>query len=402
MKKCIKVHVRLKNIPDSIWKKESSLLCYDKGGKNACFNCFDNIIDKEDNQQVYQSYIRETISRFNEGYNVTIFAYGQTGSGKTHTILGGKEKGIVQLALIDVINSEIEMSFIEIFNEKIFDLATSKELKLFTKNDNTIVYGLSYKKVTTETEANLFIQQCNQNRKVGETKFNSKSSRSHAILKIRKGSSVLNFIDLAGSEKSCDNIKRMKEASFINKSLLALGKAVNGLLSNNVLGFRDSKLTRILQESITNGSIMLAFFMINPDPSCLQESLSTLSFAARLMNVDIRIKDEDLSTNERALGKNEINQEIQILEKKVHFLEDLVLKLLSEKQYNLPGCFQKDSREITKKILNEYSTDQGMPKADGNQFLEKVKELRKGQLKYEIYDTTDLIMSYLDKQHRFN
>jgi len=104
----------------------------------------------------------------------------------------------------------------------------------------------------------------------------------------RKDDAILNFIDLAGSERASRFESRRSEGSFINKSLLALGTLVNNLLNGKLLGFRDSKLTRILQSSFDGDTLLIALCMISPHRVCVEESLSTLNFAARLSNIELK------------------------------------------------------------------------------------------------------------------
>lgn len=331
MSKRIQIHLRIKKHKESIWEVEEPFLSYTSNGKKLSFDCFDSILWKEDNRQVYLNHVKDSVIKFLEGQSLTVFAYGQTGSGKTHTMLGGKENGLVQIALEDILPSEVEMSFIEIFNEKIFDLSLKSEVKLFSKENSCILQGLHIEKVSNYSDALGFIVKCLENRKSCATDFNSSSSRSHAILKIRKDNAILTFIDLAGSEKSSTNHLRRKEAAYINKSLLSLGKLVNDMLNNKFLSFRDSKLTRILQDSISQQSSMIAFCMICSTQDSLSESLGTINFAGRLSNLNVHIaKTEDCVSSDTKICKVDFYK-IQT-EEKLRELEELTEKVIKRQK----------------------------------------------------------------------
>lgn len=150
----------------------------------------------------------------------------------------------------------------------------------------------------SEKEVFKLIDACEYNRKTGSTEFNQRSSRSHTIFianLVRKGvSSRLCLIDLAGSEKATGSCKRQLEGSFINRSLLALGKVVNNMSKSGFIGFRDSKLTRILQPSMDGCSRLVALCTISPSKRSAEESISTLNFVARLGKVKLEPRNEKI------------------------------------------------------------------------------------------------------------
>lgn len=333
--KRIQIHLRIKNSQESIWSVSNSQSSYILNDKKVSFNKLDSVFYYENTLEIYEKTVKNAIDRFKHGENVTIFAYGQTGSGKTHTIIGNKEKGFIKLALEDLFPNDLEISFIELFNEKIYDLFTKNELKMYSVENQTIVSGLHSEKATGIKEALYLIDKCLENRKIGKTNFNINSSRSHAILQIKRNDTVLTFIDLAGSERACYDDKRMKEASFINRSLLALGTLVNNLLNNKPIGFRDSKLTRFLQNTINNKTNLLAFCMINSTKECLGESISTLSFAARLSNLEFKIQQstviepesKSIKTDQYKLNLEKI---VKLQKERIEDLESMVLRLLED------------------------------------------------------------------------
>jgi len=343
MNEKIQIHLRIKNAPGSIWSVNGNVASYTHMRRHMAFNTFNSVFYMERTAEIYQRTIKGAITKFIQGENLTIFAYGQTGSGKTHTILGGAEKGFIVLALEDIFPADLEISFFELFNERIFDLFTKSELRMLTMAGKPIVVGLHIEKANTLQGALEFIDQCQERRRTSQTKFNIASSRSHAILQIRRKNAVLTFIDLAGSEKASHDEKRMKEAAFINKSLLALGTLVNNLLNNKEIGFRSSKLTRLLQDAITTKSSLMAFCMINCSSECLSESLNCLSFAARLSNVQFKAQEiredsvlqgcgSDSSLEHHRMNLMKLERKIVVQEERIADLEKNVLTLLRNVQ----------------------------------------------------------------------
>ncbi|ELA42728.1 uncharacterized protein VICG_00043 [Vittaforma corneae ATCC 50505] len=338
MDKTIQIHLRIRNASNSIWDVADNIASYTIHQRKISFDVFDSVFYKESTLGIYEKTVKNIVDKFKQNENATIFAYGQTGSGKTHTIMGDTEKGIVQLALEDILPDNLEISFVELFNEKIFDLFTKKELKMYSFEDKTIVSGMHSEEIETLSQVAFFVEKCLENRRSGKTSFNLNSSRSHAILQIKKKDTVLTFIDLAGSERACYDAKRMKEASFINRSLLALGTLVNNLLNNKSFGFRDSKLTRFLQDTLTRKTNLVAFCMIDSRKECLSESLSTLGFAARLANLEIKanetkideIKSKNTSVDFYKMSSTVNEEIIQIQRQRIEELERMVLTLLED------------------------------------------------------------------------
>lgn len=370
MNKKVQIHLRIRDTPSGIWDVADNVAAYTVHQKKISFAAFDSVFLEESTLGIYERAVKNIIGRFKQNENATIFAYGQTGSGKTHTIVGGSERGLIQLALEDILPDSLEISFIELFNEKIFDLFTKRELKMYSCEDKTVVSGMHREEVRTAKQAALFVEKCLENRRTGKTSFNLSSSRSHAVLQVKKKDSVLTFIDLAGSERACYDERRMREASFINKSLLALGNLVNNLLNSKTLGFRDSKLTRLLQDSITRKTNLVAFCMINSAKECLSESLSTLGFAARLANLELkasetkidgnRPKDRDIDFYKMNSMANE--KTIQIQGQRIEELEKMVLALLADAENKpLADAF------VLGKQLYQIKLDSAMTELDPDQ-----------------------------------
>lgn len=269
-----------------------------------------------------------------EGYNGTVFAYGQTGCGKSHTMQGPDiHPGIIltseQIAQRGIISRSFDhifeamsvtsgvrylplVSYLEIYNENIRDLLnptiTSGSLVLKElPNEGVVVQNLSTHAVHNAEECEQLLAIGAKNRMVGATLMNAGSSRSHSIFTInleqittsngcstdetpiiKKGK--LNLVDLAGSERQAKTGAtgdRLKEATKINLSLSALGNVISALVDGKCkhIPYRDSKLTRLLQDSLGGNTKTLMVACISPAEFNYDETLSTLRYASRAKNI---------------------------------------------------------------------------------------------------------------------
>jgi kinesin family protein 3/17 len=283
---------------------------------------YDGVFDSSSTQErVYEDCVFALVENVLEGYNATIFAYGQTGSGKTYSMLGDPEseslKGIIPrscehiMNLINV-NSEgrtffVTASFLEIYNEEIHDLLKKTADKKPTKcelRENAdrgfYVRDLSQMVMHSTQDLLALLNYGSKQRAVGATNMNEKSSRSHSIFNIRVESSIemgpgikpkisvgkLNLVDLAGSErqnKTQSQNERFKEAIKINLSLSALGNVISALADGKTshIPYRDSKLTKLLQDSLGGNAKTLMLANINPCVLHYDETLGTLRYASR-------------------------------------------------------------------------------------------------------------------------
>ncbi|CAA0831213.1 P-loop containing nucleoside triphosphate hydrolases superfamily protein [Striga hermonthica] len=229
-------------------------------------------------RQVYDVAAHHAVSGAMQGINGTVFAYGVTSSGKTHTMHGEqKSPGIIPLAIKDVFGMIQEtpgrefllrVSYLEIYNEVINDLLdpTGQNLRIREDSQGIYVEGIKEEVVLSPAHALSLIASGEEHRHVGSNNFNLLSSRSHTIFTLTIESSVhgenegvalsqLHLIDLAGSESSKTGTigLRRKEGSYINKSLLTLGTVISKLTDGKSthIPYRDSKLTRLLQSSLS-------------------------------------------------------------------------------------------------------------------------------------------------------
>nr|DBA24860.1 TPA: hypothetical protein GDO54_012458 [Pyxicephalus adspersus] len=288
---------------------------------------FDNVANMDATQEsVFSCVAKNIIESCMNGYNGTIFAYGQTGSGKTFTMLGPSDsdnfthnlRGVIPRSfeyLFFLINREKEKSgdgksflckcsFIEIYNEQIFDLLDSASSGLFLREHikkGVFVVGAVEQAVTSAAEAYQVLSTGWRNRRVASTSMNRESSRSHAVFTVtiesmekvneivNIRSSQLNLVDLAGSERQKDTHTegvRLKEAGSINRSLSCLGQVITALVDvangkQRHICYRDSKLTFLLRDSLGGNAKTFIIANVHPGSKSFGETLSTLQFAQR-------------------------------------------------------------------------------------------------------------------------
>ncbi|CAL5224582.1 g7289 [Coccomyxa viridis] len=254
------------------------------------------------------------------GFRVTIMTYGQTGSGKTFTMSGrDSDDGIVTRAVLYLYDAlqkggkscTLRASYCEIYNEALYDLLhwTKEQLQVrWDAGRGFHVPGLAHKEFASVDAMLNVISRGMQHRRTGSHELNMESSRSHSIMTVYcnvaaeeadSGASLatmgkISFVDLAGSERVKDTKAEkgmLKEASSINKSLFTLGKVISALAENGAGGnqvhvpYRDSKLTKLLMDSLGGSALALMVACCSPAASSLEETLSTLSYATRAKNI---------------------------------------------------------------------------------------------------------------------
>ncbi|XP_052118914.1 kinesin-like protein KIN-7K, chloroplastic [Arachis duranensis] len=280
-------------------------------------------------RHVYDVASQHVVSGAMEGINGTIFAYGVTSSGKTHTMHGDQRSpGIIPLAVKDAFsiiqetpNREflLRVSYLEIYNEVVNDLLNPAGQNLRIREDAQVPI-IAF-----------------QHRHVGSTNFNLLSSRSHTIFTLTiesspcgensEGEAVtlsqLNLIDLAGSESSKAETTgmRRREGSYINKSLLTLGTVISKLTEDKPshIPYRDSKLTRLLQSSLSGHGRVSLICTVTPSSSSTEETHNTLKFAHRAKHIEIQAAQNKI-IDEKSLIKK-YQQEIQCLKEELEQLK---------------------------------------------------------------------------------
>ncbi|VDO72018.1 unnamed protein product [Haemonchus placei] len=267
-------------------------------------------------EQIYNDIVYPLVENVITGYNGTVFAYGQTGSGKTFSMQGisniPAQRGIIPRAFEHIFLATattenmkflIHCSYLEIYNEEVRDLlGVDKNQKLEIKEHaerGVYVAGLSMHVCHDVKTCHELMDKGFNNRHVGATLMNKDSSRSHSIFtvyvegmmengSIRTGK--LNLVDLAGSErqsKTGATGDRFKEATKINLSLSALGNVISALVDGKSkhIPYRDSKLTRLLQDSLGGNTKTIMIACISPSDNNYDETLSTLRYANRAKNI---------------------------------------------------------------------------------------------------------------------
>ncbi|XP_042197114.1 kinesin-like protein KIF19 [Callorhinchus milii] len=283
---------------------------------------FDHTASQED---VYMATTKDLIEGVISGYNATVFAYGPTGAGKTYTMLGMHcEPGIYIRTLNDLFRAieatsesmqyNVSMSYLEIYNEMIRDLLNPSSGFLDLREDSKggiQIAGITEFSTSNAMEIMQLLTKGNRQRTQEPTAANRTSSRSHAVLQVtvKQKSRIKNImeeirvgrlfmIDLAGSERASQTQntgKRMKEGAHINRSLLALGNCINALSEKGAnrsqyVNYRDSKLTRLLKDSLGGNSRTVMIAHISPASASFEESRNTLIYADRAKNIKTRVK----------------------------------------------------------------------------------------------------------------
>ncbi|KAH6780330.1 P-loop containing nucleoside triphosphate hydrolases superfamily protein [Perilla frutescens var. hirtella] len=298
-------------------------------------------------RQVYDVAAQHVVNGAMEGINGTVFAYGVTSSGKTHTMHGEqKSPGIIPLAVKDVFGIIQEtpgrefllrVSYLEIYNEVINDLLdpTGQNLRIREDSQGTYVEGIKEEVVLSPAHALSLIASGEEHRHVGSNNFNLLSSRSHTIFTLTIESSLggeiegeevtlsqLHLIDLAGSESSKTETTglRRKEGSYINKSLLTLGTVISKLTDGKSthVPYRDSKLTRLLQSSLSGHGRVSLICTVTPASSNTEETHTTLKFAQRSKHVEIKASQNKILDEKSLIKKYQreistLKQELQQL-----------------------------------------------------------------------------------------
>uniref|UniRef100_A0A182NHT7 Kinesin motor domain-containing protein n=1 Tax=Anopheles dirus TaxID=7168 RepID=A0A182NHT7_9DIPT len=326
--------------------------------------------------EVYQAVVAPYIEEVLSGFNCTVFAYGQTGTGKTFTMVGDEEPqlsaayeddtqtGIIPRAvnhLFDELRlTELEfsmrISYLELYNEELCDLLSTDDavkIRIFDdvqKKGSVIVQGLEEIPVHSKEDVYKLLAKGQERRKTASTLMNAQSSRSHTIfsiivhikengldgeemLKIGK----LNLVDLAGSENisKAGNEKgiRTRESVNINQSLLTLGRVITALVEKTPhIPYRESKLTRLLQESLGGRTKTSIIATISPGNKDFEETLSTLEYAHRAKNIQNKPEANQKLSKKTVI--KEYTEEIDRLKRDLLAARDKNGIYLAEETYN--------------------------------------------------------------------
>lgn len=389
----------------------------DQSRDNVKVFTFDAVYDWHSKQQdLYEETVRPLVASVLDGFNGTIFAYGQTGTGKTFTMEGiradPERRGIIprsfdhifsHISRTENMQYLVRASYLEIYQEEIRDLLhrdQSLRFELKEKPDTGVfVKDLSTSVCKSAGEIQQLMNMGNQNRTIGATNMNEHSSRSHAIFLITIemgtiGDSAgirvgrLNLVDLAGSErqsKTGASGERLKEASKINLSLSALGNVISALVDGKTthIPYRDSKLTRLLQDSLGGNSKTIMVANIGPASYNYDESLTTLRYANRAKNIKNKPR---INEDPKDALLRQYQEEINRLKEKLALKETVQRKKRKSKKKKEDGTVDSDSETEDSR--------------EDNKITEADKKLIAELLKTEKQETEFLVLRIKDLESK--
>ncbi|KAJ6671427.1 CENTROMERE PROTEIN E [Salix viminalis] len=384
----ISVTIRFRPLSEREFQRGDEIAWYADGDKivrneynPATAYAFDKVFGPHTaSQAVYEVAAKPVVKAAMEGVNGTVFAYGVTSSGKTHTMHGDQNSpGIIPLAIKDVFSIIQEtpgrefllrVSYLEIYNEVINDLLdpTGQNLRVREDAQGTYVEGIKEEVVLSPGHALSFIAAGEEHRHVGSNNFNLFSSRSHTIFTLMIESSdhgdeydgvifsQLNLIDLAGSESSKTETTgvRRKEGSYINKSLLTLGTVIGKLSEGRAshVPYRDSKLTRLLQSSLSGHGHVSLICTVTPASSNMEETHNTLKFASRAKRVEIYASRNKI-IDEKSLIKK-YQKEISILKQELdHVRQGMLVGVSHEEIVSLRQKLEEGQVKMQSRLEEE-------------------------------------------------
>ena len=388
---------------------------------------FDNVFSEDnDTNYVCRQTMLPLLDNVVNGYNATLFAYGMTGAGKTHTLFGELDPetlrvakpGLIFLTLEELFAKtqsptfadyefSIKVSYLEIYNEQVRDLLKGDDQNLMILEDpqrGVLVADLLESSVSSLSEVMQLIMTGNSKRTMASTSANTFSSRSHAIVQVLverkeraaglKGvvlQSKLSLIDLAGSERAAVTENRgirMLEGANINRSLLALGNCINILSDSQKKGafvpYRDSKLTRLLKDSLGGNTKTIMIACVSPSYLCYEETVNTLKYASRAKNIKRKLHQ---NVKEVELHVSQYKEIIENLKAEIDSLKGQ-LKVKNTEESFIPSNQNNEapspqSLESSKALEEEKRIDQASHKIfenleqnwEINQTLRELNEL---------------------------
>lgn len=391
------------------------------------------------NRQIYEDTGRRLIRPALDGYNCSIFAYGATGAGKSHTMSGSDAsgQGVIQNTLRDLYE-EIEvrraqnwqisvyLSYFEIYNENVRDLLSTtpaKTLALQDRGNETVIVDLTEHRPDSSDHVLQIIHKASHARTQAATAENATSSRSHAILQLRIEQknmdtqqeliSKLSLIDLAGSErakKTSATGERLIEGININKSLLVLGSCINALVqasnkrsnaniaaalqTTTYIPYRNSKLTRILKDSLGGASKTIMIANVSPAAYHFDDTYSTLMYASRAKAIKINatrhIKSAVYSKAELANRVSTLTVENEQLKKEIATLQAMIHQTtLPSRSESKQDQLSQDGPEILGSTVLDSVSLHGLIKDFGAEVYKLIQEVnlnkqRLFEVKYQL------------------
>ncbi|XP_031105853.1 kinesin-like protein KIN-UC isoform X2 [Ipomoea triloba] len=382
---------------------------------------FDEVFAESASQKrVYDAVAKPVVESVLDGYNGTVMAYGQTGTGKTYTLgqLGKDDvtkRGIMARALEDVIvntspeTDSVEISYLQLYMESLQDLLAPEKINIpiveDAKTGEVLVPGATSVKIQDLHHFLQLLQTGEANRYAANTKLNTESSRSHAILMVSVRRSVKNreesdfsfkekysktdrhgndipivrkskllIVDLAGSErldKSGSEGHLVDEAKFINLSLTSLGKCINAVAENSLhIPTRDSKLTRLLRDSFGGSARTSLIITVGPSSRHYAETLSTIMFGQRAMKIVNTVKVKEEFDYERLCRKLETQVDHLIAQ------IDMQQKLRSNDQIEMERKLRDSQTLFAEAEKNLVARSEFLEK-ENNRLQSEVEDLKK-------------------------
>lgn len=391
LNECVKVVVRCRPLSEKeknegyeevvqVSPERGAVQVYNPKGQDKLFT-YDAAYDcTADTQTIYDEMVRPLVASVLDGFNGCVFAYGQTGTGKTHTMEGTQDhEGIIPRAFRHIwahiensaspdVTHLVSCSYVELYLEDVRDLLSKDSKKLTIRGQE--LNGFYIPEMTSvvcksATEMVRVMKNGNKNRAAGRTDMNEHSSRSHAVFLVtvetahRKTNRIrvgkLNLVDLAGSErqrKTGASADRLREASRINQALSSLGNVISALAENSPhVPYRDSKLTRILQDSLGGNSKTIMIANIGPASYNYDETITTLRYAHRAKAIKNKpVRNED----PKDAKLREYQAEIERLRALIEQRKAQEKKPKKAKCKPQPQASQENSEEETVSIVNEH------------------------------------------------
>ncbi|GAB5361490.1 hypothetical protein AAMO2058_000717700 [Amorphochlora amoebiformis] len=368
--------------------KDSDLNYIGKKRKREYRYSFDHVFDSKSSQEVvYNDTTKPLIPDVCDGFNATAFAYGQTGSGKTYTMLGSEDNpGIMMQTLLDLFeitqkddrSYQISMSYLEVYNENIRDLLGDNETCVLREDPirGMQVAGITEVIADSAGQVMSLLQKGNRNRTTEPTAANKVSSRSHAVLQVLVESKAktagtthtvkigkFSLVDLAGSERASNTQNRgmrMVEGASINRSLLALANCINALASKTKKAFvpyRDSKLTRLLKDSLGGNTQTVMITTISPASLSHEETNNSLKYANRAKNIRTRITQNVMTVahhiEEYTKIISNLRSEISDLKKQLSLQANFAIELVESPELKEIKTVAKKARRNVKRVFSE-------------------------------------------------
>lgn len=359
-----------------------------------------------DQQMVFECVGKEILDNAWEGYHCCLFAYGQTGSGKSYSMVGyGSNKGIVPISCDEIFKRikgntdteksyEVQVSMLEIYNEKVQDLLSPPNKRPATglkiresKTIGVFVEGLTKHPVTSYEEISKKMEEGYENRTIGSTLMNATSSRAHTIVTIEfkqvtfvagkksEKLSMINLVDLAGSERSSSTGatgETLKEGCNINRSLLVLGNVIN-TLADKAMGkkkdilppYRDSALTRILQNALGGNSKTVMICALSPASINYEETLSTLRYADRAKKIQ----------NKAVVNESEHDKMVRLLKEENSELKKMI-EDLNKRVIGGGGVMGDEVKKEFLELKEQYEANSKVMEEMQKSFTERVEEAK--------------------------